>query len=338
MDRGLAQPRRVEPTTVIHADWGVNPAKRIAAVARPALDGGWQVGPTYPVGRTGSCLERLGFDGRRIGNVLVGFDFPIGLPSAYASAASIDSFRDALPRFGVGEWRDFYEVSRAPDEISLRRPFFPQSCRTKGECTWKHLEAGLQLTKADLYRRCELRTEHKGPASPLFWTLGAKQVGKGAISGWQEFIAPMLADGAALWPFDGELPELLSASSCVIAETYPAEFYVLLGLRFLPGKGNGKTIQIARRRFAPDLLHNADALGVQLTGPARAEIEDGFDAGRDGEDRFDAMVGLLGMLTHLTEASSGELLPEPQIRAIEGWMLGQTANVSAEARQVLRRA
>jgi hypothetical protein len=115
----------------------------------------------------------------------------------------------------------------------------------------------------------------------------------------------------------------------VIAETYPAEFYVLLGLYFLPGKGNGKTTQVARQRLAPDLLNHADALGVQLTGPARVEIEDGFGGGSDGEDRFDAMVGLLGMLTHLAQTSDGERLPEPEIRVVEGWMLGQTANVSA---------
>lgn len=316
------------PLGVIHADWGVNPDKRIAAIARPAHSGGYEVGATRQVGRTGSCLERLGVESDSATNVLVGFDFPIGIPRAYARVAGIDSFRDALPRFGLGEWREFYEVCRTPDEVGLRRPFFPQSCRSKGECTWKHLEAGLQLSKADLYRLCELKTEHQGPASPLFWTLGAKQVGKGAISGWQEFIGPMLADGALLWPFDGDLPELLGRSSCVIAETYPAEFYVLLGLRFLPGKGNGKTSQVARQRLTPDMLRVAGTLGVELTDAARAEIEDGFGGGSDGEDRFDAMVGLLGMLTHLAEASDGERLPAPEIRAVEGWMLGQTANVS----------
>ncbi len=292
-------------------------------MAHPARGGGYDVDATYQVGRTGSCLERLGVEGDTPGTVLVGFDFPIGLPRAYAHVVGIDSFREALPRFGTGQWSRFYEVCRAPDQVELRRPFFPNSCRAKGECTWKHLEAGLQLAKADLYRQCELRTEHKGPASPLFWTLGAKQVGKGAISGWQEFIGPMLIAGAALWPFDGDLPELLRTSSCVIVETYPAEFYVLLGLHFLPGKGNGKTSRLARQRLATDVLERAAALGVELSGPARAEIKDGFGEGRDGEDRFDAMVGLLGMLTHLANAGEGERLPERDVVAVEGWMLGQ---------------
>ena len=61
---------------------------------------------------------------------------------------------------------------------------------------------------------------------------------------------------------------------------------------------------------------------VRLTRRLRAEILDGFGAGKDGEDRFDAVAGLLGMLdVVLGNRPSGE--PEDDTTRIEGWILGQ---------------
>ena len=50
-----------------------------------------------------------------------------------------------------------------------------------------------------LLRVCELKTEHSQAACSLFWTLGGNQVGKGALTGWQEVIRPALLRGARLW-------------------------------------------------------------------------------------------------------------------------------------------
>ena len=102
------------------------------------------------------------------------------------------------------------------------------------------------MTWNELYRRCEHKTDTRPAASPLFWTLGGKQVGKGAISGWREFVQPLIGDNnnVALWPFDGALRDLLQSGSCVvIVETYPAEFYRRLDVRFPGSKGGGKRSQ-----------------------------------------------------------------------------------------------
>ena len=63
----------------------------------------------------------------------------------------------------------------------------------------------------------------------MFWTLGAKQVGRAAIAGWSQFLVPAL-DRIRLWPFEGALRDLCSPLSVVVCETYPAEFYGHLGL------------------------------------------------------------------------------------------------------------
>lgn len=51
-------------------------------------------------------------------------------------------------------------------------------------------------------------------------------------------------------------------------------------------------------------------------------------AGKDGEDRFDAVVGLLGMLdVVLGNRRPGE--PEDDTTRIEGWILGQHSTTRA---------
>lgn len=45
----------------------------------------------------------------------------------------------------------------------------------------------------ELLRRCERATADRSDACTLFWTLGANQVGKAAINGWQEVIIPRRA-------------------------------------------------------------------------------------------------------------------------------------------------
>jgi hypothetical protein len=78
----------------------------------------------------------------------------------------------------------------------------------------------------DLRRECEKKQAGRRAACPLFWTLGANQVGKGAIVGWRDVLAPALREGdVSLWPFDGRLLDLLKAGKIIIAETYPAECY-----------------------------------------------------------------------------------------------------------------
>jgi hypothetical protein len=313
----------VLPDVVIHADWGTDPAKRVAALAR-LRDGRYQVEAPRQVGQAGSPRERLGLEDT--GRALVGFDFPIGVPAGYAQRAGIGSFRDALTHFGSDEWRDFYDVCAIPAEIGLHRPFFPYSCPRKGMCTREDLTSALGMTWNELHRRCERRTDTRAAASPLFWTLGGKQVGKGAISGWREFVQPMVSDGSgvALWPFDGSLLDLLRSHSCVMVETYPAEFYGHLGVRFPGGKGGGKRSQQARIDVADQLVAAAERIDAELDAAAAQAIAGGFGPRGDGEDAFGAMIGLLGMLEHLHVGARVEAPTDRAVRAVEGWIVGQS--------------
>jgi hypothetical protein len=116
---------------VAHADWGMEPRKRWVALASKLGDG-WSIASVHPWTPADDPLASLGIDGSGPGPILVGADLPIGLPRVFAEAAGIDSFPDVLPRLGDGPWVDFYTVAETPDQISLRRPFYPRSAGAKG--------------------------------------------------------------------------------------------------------------------------------------------------------------------------------------------------------------
>lgn len=315
-----------QPRVVAHADWGKGPDKRW--LARATLDGRGRyiaMAPE-PVGDASTLLARL-LGAARGGPVFVGFDFPIGLPSAYAERAAIGDFLAMLPGFGEGAWAEFYDVATCPEQIALRRPFYPAR---PGGTSRAHLVAGLGLTSADeLLRACDRAHAGRPAAAPIFWTLGAQQVGKGAIAGWREVLAPALraADlDVAIWPFSGRLRDLGRPGRVVAAETYPTECYAHLGVDLRRGASHSRS----GKRWAPSRAANAGALrtwarvaGVVLGSPLVAALEDGFGTEASGEDQFDAVVGLLGMLNViLGHRSPGE--PEAaHLRRIEGWILGQ---------------
>jgi SAM-dependent methyltransferase len=272
-----------------------------------------------PVGDVLTLLERLSLlaDG---GCVLAGFDFPIGLPAAYAEQAGIRDFRALLPRLGTDEWSRFYDVAESRQEIGVRRPFYPRNPRPKESKKRQHLLDGLGVASMSaLLRRCDRAQGGRREAASMFWLVGGNQVGKAAISGWREVLVPALrSPDVALWPFDGGLEKLLASRRAVIVETYPAEFYNHLGLRF-----GSKTRQKDRATTAATLLRWTEDNTVIPTGALRATIEDGFGGRADGEDRFDAAVGLFGMLgVVLGDRPTGE--PDyPSVGEIEGWMFGQ---------------
>ena len=314
-----AMPSR--PSLVAHADWGSAPAKRWVAVAHAE-------GPLYaarapePVGELGSFLARLRNRAEPGGAVFLGFDFPIGLPRAYAERAGIDSFRRALAGFGGR----FYDPAERPEEIAPERPFYPGR---PGSAARRHLLEGLGVPDMDtLLRRCDRATGKRPAASPLFWTLGPKAVGKAAIVGWRDVLAPALRGGdldVALWPFDGALEELFEPGRIVVAETYPRELYDQLGIRF---GGKRKGDEGARAAAGARLGRWATETGVRLDEALSHELEHGFP-GANGDDRFDAAVGLFGMLNvALKRRLSGEP-DDPAVRTVEGWILGQGGGVEA---------
>jgi hypothetical protein len=306
------------PAVIGHADWSTQPGKRWLALAARQADGRYHTGATRRVGPLDSLLVRLGEEADG-GHVLLGFDFPIGIPRAYAAKAGITDFAVALAHFDDR----FYAVAERPEEINHDRPFYPMR---PGGCRQQHLIEGLGLASwSDLLRSCDRGSATRPAACALFWTLGGNQVGKAAIAGWRDLLAPALKAGAdlALWPFQGSLDELLALHRFVVVETYPAEVYGHLGLSLR--RHGGKRSQGARRTAAEPLLAKLRELRVEPDAAAREEIEGGFGTGAAGEDRFDATVGLVGMLQVVRgERASGEP-DDPAIRRIEGWILGQSA-------------
>ncbi len=304
---------------VAHCDWSMDKKKRWMAAA--IRDGArWQIHAPELVEDTSTLIDRMKARSVEKGALLLGFDFPIGLPMAYARATELGSFREALASFGSGIWSDWYSVADHRSRISLHRPFYPAR---PGGTERAHLFNALGVTDPQaLLRLCERATPNRQAACMLFWTLGGNQVGKGAISGWREVIVPNLG-GIGLWPFEGRLADLLDTKRCVIAETYPGDVYRQLGM---PRGGWSKRRQVDRQRIAeimiPWLLARPD-LDAHALLPM---IEDGFGADKAGEDRFDAAVGLLGMLD-VVQGRRNEGAPDIDgVRLWEGWILGHHRN------------
>lgn len=157
--------------------------------------------------------------------------------------------------------------------------------------------------------------------------MGPQQAGKGAIIGWRDMLAPALrAKAVSIWPFSGALFDLFQPGRVVVAETYPAECYRHLGIA-LTAKGadgrSGKRSQFSRQANADVLLNWAADSKIQLDDLLKAQLVDGFGATRDSEDRFDAVIGLFGMLNvTLKRRLPGDPTDE-NVRKIEGWILGQ---------------
>ena len=103
-----------------------------------------------------------------------------------------------------------------------------------------------------------------------------------------------------------------------------------LGLR-IGTIGHSKTSPEARRAAAPPLLAWCSDNGVVPDDELVGQILDGFGPGSDGEDQFDAVVGLLGMIATVRRGSEPDLPDDPAVRQIEGWMFGQPAPSSLPA-------
>ena len=313
------------PTLVVHADWSVDPRKRWLCQATLAKGGGYGIAAPRPVGDLDRLLAGLRAAAPGGGPVLAGFDFPLGVPASYARRAGIADFRAALKRFGRGRWEAFYEVAAEPGEISPWRPFFPAHAGRKGEHRRIQLARGLGVARFDdLLRRVDRATGARPAASVLFWTLGGKQVGKAAIAGWRDLVAPALAAGAhevAMWPFDGALADCLDGAAVTLVEAYPAEYYRQLGLPL--ARAGSKRRQRSRRDCAPALAAWAQGAGVELSPALQDRIVDGFGPAAGGEDPFDAVVGAFGLLNAVLGPHPPYEPVDAAIRRIEGWILGQ---------------
>lgn len=310
-----------QPSLVAHADWSVAAGKRWLCVA--ALeDGSYHLHAPEPVGNPATLPGRL-LERAADGRAFLGVDFPLGIPVAYAKLCGIDAFPDLLSKLGSDPWHEFLDVCETPEEICLHRPFYP---RRPGGTRQQQLYGGLGLDNMDrLRRRCERATGTRAAASPLFWTLGAQQVGRAAIAGWRDLLRPAIGGPdrrIRLWPFEGGLATLITRGAVVVAETYPAESALHIGLA-APGRGWSKRRQSDRAAHAPHINRWAIRRRVTLDEALRPLVRDGFGDVRHGEDQFDALIGVAGML-EVVLGHRAEMPPmSNERRVIEGWILGQ---------------
>ncbi len=297
----------------LHADWSMHAGKRFFCMARRGARG-WRIAPPCLVGDPAALLRALCAEGVP---VVMGLDLPLGVPRAFARGRGEAGF----PEFLRGRAADaaFFDVSESLCTVAPARPFYPAR-GVKGMTRLSHARALGFDAAADLSRLCDRATAERPAGAPVFWTLGANQSGKAAISAWRDWLAPALAADAPyrLWPFDGPLHALAAPGQAVLAEVYPAEALRQLGLR-IPGS---KRDVVARRALAPALLECA---GGMAEPALRDAIRDGFGAAADGEDKLDCVLGLLAMLRVIDGARPDHVPDDDWVRRWEGWVLGQTA-------------
>jgi Transcription elongation factor, GreA/GreB, C-term len=316
------------PQRIAHADWGTAASKCIVATAE-LHDGIYHAQQPRAVLAGHGLIERMRLVSQDSQSTLLGFDFPLGVPRAYAQLAGITNFADWFRQLDLDS--PFFEVASGIDEVSIQQPFFPRLITTKSTGIQARFHQALGLTAEQMLRRCDRPHCGHGGASPMFWALGPKAVAKMTLAGWRNTIRPALAEPRRLytiWPFDGPMAELLEGSDAVIVETYPRDAYLQLGLKMgLPG--TAKTKQADRAADAPCMFDWCVANAVRPEDRLSDQITGGFGDGKDGEDQFDAVVGLFGMIDAMRRASEPELPDDPQVRLVEGWMFGRHATCPA---------
>ena len=296
----------------------MDPRKRWMTLARPH-GAAWRLSAPEPVGPLADWLRRLRAEAGG-GAVALGVDLPLGLPRGYARLhGGAADFPEFLGRLAHSP--GFFEVCETLDELAPARPFYPR----RGLAGMTRLSHATALGLGDatgLSRLCDRATATRPAGAPLFWTLGANQTGKAAITAWRDWLLPALVsdDPPLLWPFQGGLAELLAQGGVVVAETYPAEAMRQRGLRM----GGSKRRHADRIALAPALLAAMAAVNATPDAAMRAEAAGGFGADAAGEDRLDSVLGVLGLLGVIGGHQPDFVPDDPWVRSWEGWVLGQT--------------
>ena len=110
------------PELIIASDWSKNDEKRWMVRAELIDQEDYLVSAPEPVGQPETLFSRLKNQIAADSSLLIGFDFPIGLPADYSRKTGLSDFRTALAQFGMGDWANFYEISDTP---KLCQPFSP---------------------------------------------------------------------------------------------------------------------------------------------------------------------------------------------------------------------
>ena len=273
------------PAFFVSADWSKNAGKRSVHVADlPARRIRWE----ESTGWTLKTLLQLAAELAQRGSVLVGVDAALGVPAGYWGAVRERdwgirgrpaNFIDWLSRLAPDS--NFFEDVREPDEWDVSRPFFRVPGRHGG------LRDFTSLFDDGFRRRIDKLTG----AKPLFAVSGIPgTVGSGTRALWKELIPQLQRKrDFAVWPFEGDLPELLSRSRIVLAETYPGLAYAAALDETLPASQR----KVAKTKPEPR-RHACDALEA-MPWVQEFDVDLGdLEPVRKDEDAFDS---------HLTAAA-----------------------------------
>ena len=302
-----------------HADWSTDRRKRWMSVASGLPEFGTPP-PRARSAKSWGIADGLLAPGLP---VALGLDLPLGLPRAYAAARPEADFPAFLR--GLADTPGFFEVSAGLDTVSPARPFYPAR-GIRGMTRAAHAAALGFAGPEGLSRWCDRATAERPAGAPVFWTLGANQSGKAAISAWRDWLVPALAarrTGAPadqLWPFQGGMQRAAGARGGGAGGGLSGRGVAALRVE----AGRQQAGEGPRRALAPALLAVMAARGCCRTRPCR-RVAEGFGADAAGEDRFDSAIGLLGLIAVLDGARPDFVPDDPWIRRWEGWVLGQTA-------------
>jgi hypothetical protein len=307
---------KMAPVAIICADWSKAARKRsvyVADVDRRTIER--MENSSWTVAEVINAAKRLA----SAGPVIVGFDVPLGVPSAYLQAArdhealsGVHSFLDLL--LALGNVPRYWDVCVAADEWTVDRPFFHVP---GGAGELRRFWARISACRASALRRIDELTRAKS----VFIKSGIPgTVGSAACAMWEELVPELRRTDREfkLWPFEGNLGDLLHQTDVVIGEIYPRAAYAAA----LPDIASNRPLSIAKtdsvvRRHAMLALTEASWVHAH-----NVEISD-HNSAQESEDDFDACITCAALLRCVLDRlplHSGDVDP-----IAEGGMLGTGA-------------
>ena len=219
--------------------------------------------------------------------ILVTADVPIGFPTGFSDVYGEGGFVEWLAK-RRGNWR-----ALVTDSVTTQTGDQPFVVCRKGE---KKCEGNFPL------RRCEQLTQGES----LYWCVGGKQVGKAALQFWHDTLIPLreeFRDRLAIWPF-----EPIEGKDIVVAECYPAMLYREVWHRRVT-KSNPCDV--------------VDAVATERQLQQNLCDEKTWLHATSSEDEFDMFTTAIAIARWTMQSHDFLQAPEgPQIRSVEGWMLG----------------
>ena len=271
----------IAPAFFVSADWSTAARKRAVYVAdltrnqirHAATDTEWTLPALL------AYCRRL----THAGPVLVGIDAALGVSRGYWDLVGpqprsfLDWLRDVDPD-------RFFGITTDPTRWCVDRPWFRVPSGKGGKRAFTGQVSDGFLRKIDQATR----------ANPLFAVSGIPgTVGAATRDCWQTLV-PLLAEadrGFAVWPFDGNLPDLLAKRGIVLAETYPRLAYAAALAAHLPASRiSVSKVASDSRNLACDHLQRATWITANTV-----DLGD-LDRVRANEDDFDAHFTAAGVL------------------------------------------